>query len=513
TSIFYSGTGEDTISLPTAPKIGESKESSFIVSGLIDDARVYNRALSENEITALYNSGAAKLSSSRALTAGSTLEDGLISHWTFDGKDMTSNVADVSGSGNDARLVNSAATTTAIGKLGQALRFDGVAEHVRKDSFTGESGTAGSVAFWGYFDDINSSDGIFTTNGLVPLMWVSGSNIRTYLYDSDLLKAVDFSTALPTDQWVHFSLTWDADAATMYKNGVQVLQDTSATSSYNAAGSVFLMTDRVIADRYTAGKMDDVRVYNRALSVDEVTQLYNLGEAKANASSKTLVGASSLSSGLVGHWTFDGNDMTSNVADVSGNGHNGILSGFTSTTTAIGKFGQALQFGGDDEYVSMGDVDDLDELTQLSFSLWVNRSSAADAWSAFISKMSNSSNGWGIQRNGSGDGLFLSFRNSDSSNGNTTTGLPLDAWTAVTVVYDGSGSTNADKLKLYINGVNTSLSYTGTIPSSLPATTGSLNIGKHQFESLYFGGQIDDVHVYNRALSASEVKQLYLIGQ
>lgn len=55
-----------------------------------------------------------------------------------------------------------------------------------------------------------------------------------------------------------------------------------------------------------------------------------------------------LERGLVGHWTFDGEDLIENAADRSGQGNTGYLEGFTSTTTAPGRIGQALEFENDD---------------------------------------------------------------------------------------------------------------------------------------------------------------------
>ena len=78
-----------------------------------------------------------------------------------------------------------------------------------------------------------------------------------------------------------------------------------------------------------------------------------LGGTTVNVTLKTNP---DLESGLVGHWTFDGKDMISNVADVSGQGNHGALQGQTSTTTAIGVIGQALDFDGSDDYVNVGTV-------------------------------------------------------------------------------------------------------------------------------------------------------------
>jgi len=83
-----------------------------------------------------------------------------------------------------------------------------------------------------------------------------------------------------------------------------------------------------------------------------------------------------LERGLVGHWTFDGKDMNPNARDRSGQGNHGNLTGFTSTTTAPGKIGQALDFDGNDNYVTMADSAVFDFGTgDFSISGWFNHSS------------------------------------------------------------------------------------------------------------------------------------------
>ena len=91
---------------------------------------IYNRALSASEIEQLYTLGAGTHvnASSANLQRGSTLNSGLGGLSTFDGSDISgSTVYDLSGNGNDG--TNSGATPT-IGKLGQALSFDGSAQYV-----------------------------------------------------------------------------------------------------------------------------------------------------------------------------------------------------------------------------------------------------------------------------------------------------------------------------------------------------------------------------------------------
>ena len=87
--------------------------------------RVYNRALSASEVQQLYGLGAgAHVNTSSAnLQRGSTVANGLVGYWTFDGGDISgTTILDLSGNGNDG--TDNAATPT-IGKLGQALKFDG----------------------------------------------------------------------------------------------------------------------------------------------------------------------------------------------------------------------------------------------------------------------------------------------------------------------------------------------------------------------------------------------------
>lgn len=101
------------------------------------------------------------------------------------------------------------------------------------------------------------------------------------------------------------------------------------------------------AKSYYSGLLDDVRIYNRALSATEVANLHKVGVAKQNTSN---VGSPSLTDGLLGWWTFDGSDLYENVNDRSSQNTDGYMQGFTSTSTAtaMGKIGQALRFDGND---------------------------------------------------------------------------------------------------------------------------------------------------------------------
>jgi len=87
----------------------------------------------------------------------------------------------------------------------------------------------------------------------------------------------------------------------------------------------------------------------------------------------------------------------------------------------------------------------------------------------------------------------------------TDANLTTSSWKNVQLVYDGTQATNALKLKLYLNGVQKTLTFSGTLPITLTTSTAALEIGGSSSLATYFSGKIDDVRVYNYALSEDQV--------
>jgi hypothetical protein len=149
----------------------------------------------------------------------------------------------------------------------------------------------------------------------------------------------DGTTAPATGKWQFIAVTQAGNTITHYLNGA-----TNGSGTMSNAGSFTITNGSGIArigsrnDSVTLmkGSMDEVRIYNRALSGTEVTNLYNLGAEKLNVSP-----VSNLTSGLVGYWTFDGKDTpwTSSSAgtatDRSGNGNTGTLTNMSRSTSPI----------------------------------------------------------------------------------------------------------------------------------------------------------------------------------
>jgi hypothetical protein len=244
----------------------------------------------------------------------------------------------------------------------------------------------------------------------------------------------------------------------------------------------------------------------------EVRALYannTAGAARANASSVTLQNGTTLgpANGLVGHWTFDGADIVGTIADRAGSNHGYFIGGATSSAKTIGKLGQALNFDGIDDYVSATNESNFDfaRTNAFSLSIWA-RGLGSDE--DLIGKFN--SVGYVLYEDVSQKLSFDLITSTESMRMKTNSTYVSNEWAHVAVTYDGSSNNNG--MKVYVNGqnvaatVNGDTSVTGSILNNANLTIGRLD------PCCYFDGNLDDARVYNRALTADEVKALYKLG-
>jgi PKD repeat protein len=199
--------------------------------------------------------------------------------------------------------------------------------------------------------------------------------------------------------------------------------------------------------------------------------------------------------GLVAAYAFnEGSGLA--VGDSSGLGHAGVASGPTWTST--GRFGRALSFDGVDDWVTVPGFPRLDLATGMTLMAWIYPTASSGARDIVVKE------GPGVDiynlyhRNWRGlpeANVFVGGENRTSEGPE----LPANAWTHVAGTYDGA------TLRLYLNGVLTSsAAFSGPIPGS----TGPLRIGGNSMWGEFFRGVIDEVWVFDRALSAAEIQQL-----
>ena len=299
-----------------------------------------------------------------------------------------------------------------------------------------------------------------------------------------------------------------------------------------------------ISTSYFGGTLDDIRFYSSALSSMQVTDLYRASSAKevGDAAHRDV-----LTNGLVGYWTFDGRDIKwsdtgTEIKDISGNGNHGNAQGSLATTSVTpGKLGQALSFDGDtsEGYVAITDSGSGSSLdfangSSITISAWIQPTSfPVSGVGVILSKDTQGSCGYETNYElmwyDGGDlgcvaatcPLRFHYRSSGIDHNFTTDTLGdsvvLGEWQQVVFTSTfGTGSS----AKLYRNGqlLSSGAWYSGSgnsapLQSDQPVWIGAANACGGESVDEEFVGGIDDVRIYSRALSASEVADLYNMGK
>lgn len=487
-------------------------------------------------------------------TAHASLTDGLVGHWTFDGKDTTwtssttGTTRDLSGNGNTGTLTNmNRATAPKTGKIGQGMNFDGVNDYAQipdADMFTFSDGVNDrpfSLSAWVYYVSAGGNEPgapiVSKYNSYSPFhgeweFFISSDdkfNFQTLGSGTTVRCGQISNSTIPKNTWVHVSAVYDGsgqdEGITLYVNGVLTPstgygQDGTYTAMQNRASPVAIgaaaYSGGLAYSGYLNGKTDDVRIYNRALSATEITQLYKLGGTKMGVTpSRNITSATSsctgISCGLVGHWTFDGKDTTwtsataGTVRDVSGSNDTGTLSGMNrATAPKLGRVGQGLSFDGVNDSITSLSA----SVREYTLSFWLKRQNlGASGYNSVISCAGTTGSGYygwydsGLMRwcytNGSG---FATNRLAGS-------GSPAsDTWVHIVMSVGVSGTTmSMMSMKQYFNN---KLINTDSSASGLGTTTfTTLGVGNANLK-----GTLDDFRIYNRVLSASEIAQLYKQG-
>ena len=215
--------------------------------------------------------------------------------------------------------------------------------------------------------------------------------------------------------------------------------------------------------------------------------------------------------GLVSWWAGDGN-----ANDLTG-GANGTLQGAASFVA--GEVGQAFNFDGSTGYVQIGNPANLRLSAAMSISAWVNPRSIRIAsagspmgaivtkWAQNISDTSDSdSYGLWLVQSGSSINLFSAIHQSGGREPAVQGGnIPLNTWTHVAMTYDVTG-----QYVLYVNGQAVA---SASSPGGIFATNHNVFIGREDSYIVRpFDGMIDEVQIFHRALSASEIQGIYSAG-
>ena len=202
--------------------------------------------------------------------------------------------------------------------------------------------------------------------------------------------------------------------------------------------------------------------------------------------------------GPVGHWALDDGEGTV-ASDSTGNGNGGTLS--DGLLWVAGKIGGALEFDGASTFVEVPFSDSLDLLNKSDFTVaaWFKADEIPPENKEVLQQADGTGTGrtWLFVHNANDIRSFL---------GGTTTssgiGVEAETWVHAAAVVTEAG--DADTIQLYVNGQAAGAPVTG----GMEDCDGAYIIGRHKNPTNYWDGLIDDVRLYNRALSEAELAEL-----
>jgi hypothetical protein len=205
---------------------------------------------------------------------------------------------------------------------------------------------------------------------------------------------------------------------------------------------------------------------------------------------------------LVGWWPFNGN-----ANDESGNGNNGTVNGATLTTDRFGDTNKAYNFDGVNDNI-LTQTNCVTDSSNRTISVWIfSNNSSTNTDRVIIDE--------GGTECGSGFALLQNYLNNPIFDNTCSRKLfnqnfNLNVWNHLVILFDNSLSVNLSSIKCYLNNVeivesNFSGEYNINSGNTVPFTIGSSRLLNEQ----YFLGKIDDLGIWNRALTEEEITSLY----
>ena len=485
--------------------------------------------------------------------ANAACPSGMTSYWKLDG-DATDSF-----NGNDGTI--SGATSTS-GQVDSALDFDGndyvniagKMQFAANDKitimawvFTGPS--THEEVFGGCNDPNNNCDGQ-DYDGLVlrrtgtGLSYADPNKLMFGIYYSRSVGGRSYcfyvsNNDVPFNQWVHVAAVYDPnnnDAGTkLYINGQSVSRSRTCSnpqprtiSIYPSIGALAWGNNRISGhSNYFDGIIDEVAIHNRALSAGEIYELYKKGSTRKDYcySECTLgetscagtnyltcddglswtdngevegycgVSASACPSGMISYWKLD--ETSGNTASDSIGNNDGTLR--NNPIWATGQVGNALRFDGNDDYIDLNDDNSLNLGDTWTLMEWIYPESLTTENNAIIIHYDTSE----ITQNeyyvsGPQQNKIAYYSVEMGTSAVSITKLSENNWYHTAITYD-NGNVN-----FYLNGQPDG--------GTTGYTTGDWDGGTKEIShsgTEPFNGIIDEVSIYNRALTPTEIKDQY----
>jgi trimeric autotransporter adhesin len=439
----------------------------------------------------------------------------------------------------------------ASGQLNQGVQFNGSTTYLAStSSFDGTptGNSARTLAAWVYPTSATLSTIVSTGNGdCTGKMFTMGRQANGYVriwggcYDASSTNLI-----IPANVWSFVVLSYDGTNVTIHVNDQSEIVARGAYAG--VAGKVFIGAESTnngtSVRNYFNGIVDEVAVWNTALTTAQVRMIYQhqsskfagsmasrvfevgsgaannalwsnlswiptlpFGKALPSTSESTIdysgLTNSSLMNGIVGLWHLDETTGTT-FADSSGQNNTGTMVGSVGLNFS-GKFNKATSFSGSGSWIKVSNANNIPTGNSArTVMAWIYDKNSVSGWGNIVSLGSGTANNTHFGLSKQSGKLTIWGHNNDY---HTTLSIPQYQWTFVAVSYDGAGT-----LTSYVNGnSNTATGRTYSTTNSV-ATIGVNSIDGGTSGSAVWNGLIDEVAIYNRALSAVEIQQIYQRG-
>ena len=478
------------------------KGSVQFFSGSMENIKIYPYKLSSARIKEIYNRNKQNLGSNTE-EENTNLQEDLILSQTFDRVEtcgqsdtlscpsgVSGEVAvDESGKANHGELMNGPSVKGAEDcRVGGCLGFDAKDDTVRVDRDSSIVSGSRSISFW------------VNLNGeLSQGSWeniVGQGSMRVEVNEADTTTLNWYTTggegsfSVLNNEWVHVTVTANSDTAKMYTDG-NLVGSFSVDTLNEPSGDLWIMSEESF--KYVGGKIDQVRIYNRSLSNQEVWNLYTNGRDKETGMA-----------GPMGWWRMDSinGGSTPDLAE----GNDGAVSG---ANLVSGKVGKALEFDGSDDGVNVGNPS-MDLTRSLSICLWIKPDDMSAQRENPIDKAYGGEFSFTLED--SSQGVLSTYFGSAGDNAKPyatnrwSNVFQNDKWSHICWVRNNS----AQDAKLYKNGADWSSYQTSSEWETPSQSSDSIQIGNGYTNS--FDGSLDDVRIYPYALNKEQVKQVMNSG-
>jgi len=393
--------------------------------------------------------------------------------------------------------------TYTTGKFGDAAVFNGTSK-IDITGFSNFGSTGVSISAWVNIDSFSNGPTIvnlYRNNSIV-----FGTNSSGNFFRSGQGTTVTSNLAMSTGTWYNVVMTADTSGnINLYLDGVSAGSGNSGTAMYNSNNQNDLIGAYGTLSQPMNGKIDQVRIFNSVLSQAAITALYN--ETTTTAQNAYIT--EEIYSGIAYYKMSDATDQLGN--------YNGTATNVNFNTE--GKFGFAGYFNGSSSYIQI--PNNSFNYSTMTFSAWVNPSANDSVNFIFANGMYDNriggSIGWYVRREAGGSLLARGFSANSlsvaefdvtSSGGNI---VPLNTWTNVVCVLTPTS------FNIYINGSSTAvasatfsnpITYSASQPAAVYLGVSYYYYNAPLYES-WWEGKIDQIRIYDAALSASDISTLY----